>query len=118
IHNLSRTESAQILVLRNRQEMLVNLDTQCLPSEIMSRIISWAGALLHETHDSVLEQITPEFEEIAKREGITNISRSVYISSIMAGSPAHLGLLPSNWVLEVDGHKVRTMDDMVHVIST
>ena len=57
IHHLSRIESAQILVLRNRQEILVNLDTQCLPSELMSRIIFWAGAYLHETHDSVLEQI-------------------------------------------------------------
>src|SRR5947207_443128 len=118
IHHLSRIESAQILVLRNRQEILVNLDTQCLPSELMSRIIFWAGAYLHETHDSVLEQITPEFEEIAQREGIANIWQSVYISSIVAGSPAYVGLMQSNWILEVDGHKVRTMDDMLHVIST
>jgi pro-apoptotic serine protease NMA111 len=84
----------------------------------MSRIIFWAGAFLHETHDSVLEQIPPEFEEIAQREGITNIWRSVYINNIVAGSPANLGLLELNWILEVDGHKVRTMDDMIHVIST
>ena len=115
---MSQIESAQILVLRNRQEILVNLDTQWLPSELMSRIIFWAGAYLHETHDSVLEQISPEFQEIAQREGITNIWQSVYISSIVAGSPAHVGLAQSNWILEVDGHKVRTMDDMLHVIST
>ena len=45
-------------------------------------------------------------------------SRFVYISSIVAGSPAYVGLMQSNWILEVDGHKVRTMDDMLHVIST
>jgi pro-apoptotic serine protease NMA111 len=118
IHNLSQIESAQILVLRDRQEILVNLDTQCLPSEIMSRIMLWAGAFLHETHDSVLEQITPEFEEIAQREGMADIRQSVYISSIRPGSPASIGLLQSNWILEVHGHKVRTMDDMLHVNST
>jgi pro-apoptotic serine protease NMA111 len=118
IHILSQFGSAQILVLRNRQELNVNINTQHLPSEILSRIISWAGVLLHETHDSVLEQITPEFEEIAKREGIDNISRSVYISSAFPGSPASLSLSSGNWILEVDGHKVMTMDDMVHVIST
>ena len=118
IHQLSRIESAQILVLRNRQEILVNIETQCLPSELMSRIIFWAGAYLHETHDSVLEQISPEFEEIAEREGIVNIGQSVYISSIVAGSPASVGLAQSNWILEVEGQKVRTMDDMLHVVST
>lgn len=118
IHTLSQIGSAQILVLRNRQELMVNIDTQRLPSEILSRIISWAGTLLHETHDSVLEQITPEFEEIAKREGIANISRCVYISSVYPGSPASLTLFSGNWILEVDGHKVMTMEDMVHVIST
>ena len=118
IHTLSQIGSAQILVLRNRQELLLNIDTQRLPSEILSRIISWAGTLLHETHDSVLEQITPEFEEIAKREGIESISRSVYISSMYPGSPASLTLFAGNWILEVDGHKVMTMEDMIHVIST
>jgi len=118
IHILSQIRSAQILVLRNRQELLVNIDTQLLPSEILSRIISWAGTLLHETHDSVLEQITPEFEEIAKREGIDDISRSVYISSMYPGSPASLTLFAGHWILEVDGHKVMTMEDMIHVIST
>jgi hypothetical protein len=118
IHILSQIKSAQILVLRNRQELLVNIDTQLLPSEILSRIISWAGTLLHETHDSVLEQITPEFEEIAKREGIDDISRSVYISSMYPGSPASLTLFAGHWILEVDGHKVMTMEDMIHVIST
>jgi pro-apoptotic serine protease NMA111 len=118
IHNLSQIESAQILVLRNQKEILVNIDTQRLPSELMSRIIFWAGAFLHETHDSVLEQITPEFEEIAQREGMANIWQSVYIGSVMAGSPAFTGLLQSNWILEVNGHKVRTMDDMLQVNST
>jgi hypothetical protein len=118
VHSLSRTESSQVLILRNRQEILINLETQCPPSEIMSRILFWAGAFLHETHDAVLEQITPEFEEMAQRESISNISRSVYIGSVMLGSPASIGLTQTTWILEVDGHKVRTMDDMLHVIST
>lgn len=118
INNLCRLESSQILILRNRQEMLVNLDTVCLPSELMSRIIFWSGTFLHETHDSALEQITPEFEEISRREGITNIWQSVYIDSIVMGSPAFTRLPTSSWILEVDDYKVRTMDDMLHVIST
>ena len=41
----------------------------------------------------------------------------MYISSIMYGSPAIDNLRPIQWILEVDGQKVRTLDDMINVIS-
>ena len=116
MHILTRLESAQLLVLRDRQEISVNLQTECIPSEVMGRVLFWAGAFLHETHDAVLEQITPEFEEIARREGISNIWQSVYVGSVKAGSPAAAGLVQSHWILEVEGNKVKSMDDMLDLI--
>ena len=117
IHTLSGREPANVVVLRGREEISIRVETECLPSAMLSRIIFWAGAILHETHQPALEQITPEFEEIAKREGITNIWEAVYVSSTMLGSPAYIGIIQSTWILEVDGRPIRTMDDMLTVVQ-
>ena len=73
---------------------------------------------MHETHDSILEQITPEFLDVSKREGISDPRKAVYISGGFEGSPASLPLTTSHWILEVDGKKVETMSDMEEIIST
>jgi pro-apoptotic serine protease NMA111 len=116
IRSLSHFESAEILVLRHGEEKVIKLHLQHLVSEQATPILSWAGAILHKTHDPVLEQITPEFLRISEREGF-NPETGVYISSIMKGSPSWVGLLVGNWILEVDGCKVQRLDDMVKVIS-
>lgn len=113
---LSQVESAEILVLRNRKEISVTLYPQLLPSELTSSIICWAGAVFHQTHDSVLEQLAPEFFDVSKREGIVDPGTSVYISCINTGSPAINHLQPTYWILEVDETKVKTMADMADII--
>jgi S1-C subfamily serine protease len=97
---------------------MVTIHPRLLPSDLTSRIVCWAGAVVHQTHNSVLEQTTPEFVRVSKREGITNPEAAVYISSIMYGSPAIGNLRPVQWILEVDGRKVRSIDEMVEIISS
>lgn len=118
VRTLSQLESAKVLVLRNGEEKEITVHSQLLPSHRTSRIVCWAGAVVHQTHNSVLEQTTPEFVRVSKREGITDPESAVYISSIMYGSPAIGNLRPVQWILEVDNRKVRTLDDMVEIIAS
>jgi S1-C subfamily serine protease len=118
VRTLSQLESAKVLVLRNGEEKEITVHSQLLPSHRTSRIVCWAGAVVHQTHNSVLEQMTPEFVRVSKREGITDPESAVYISSIMYGSPAIGNLRPVQWILEVDNRKVRTLDDMVEIIAS
>jgi pro-apoptotic serine protease NMA111 len=119
IQDLSRMESAQVLVLRNRQETLITFAPYRLPSVLSRRVIFWAGAYLHETHDPVLEQLSPEFAEMAEREGIVDIQDCVYVSSVMDGSPLSTGAVSeARWIMEVDRHKVRSMEDMLKAIES
>lgn len=117
VRHLSQLDSAEFLILRNGQEKKITIQAQTLPSQSTSRIVCWAGAVVHQTHSSVLEQTTPEFVSVSKREGILDPESAVYISSIMYGSPAIDNLRPIQWILEVDGQKVRTLDDMINIIS-
>jgi pro-apoptotic serine protease NMA111 len=117
VEELSRNQSSKVLVIRERKEIIITVNSKKLPSELSSKVIFWAGAYLHETHDPALEQIPPEFEKILQNEGITDIQKCVYISGFRNGSPASIGLTEFTWMLEVDGHKVRSMDDMLDVIS-
>ena len=118
VRSLSQSETAKVLVLRNGQEKEITVLTQSLPSQHTPKVVCWAGAVIHETHHPVLEQTTPEFIRVSKREGITNPASAVYISSIMYGSPAIGNLRPVQWILEIDGRKARTLEDMIEIIST
>ena len=117
VRNLSYANTAKVLVLRNGQEKEINIETNLLSSQHTSKLVCWAGAVVHQTHNSVLEQTTPEFVRVSKREGITNPATAVYVSSIMYGSPAIGNLRPVQWILEIAGRKVRSLRDMIDVIS-
>jgi pro-apoptotic serine protease NMA111 len=115
---LSQVEIANVLILRNREEKEITIHTQSIPPQCTSKIVCWAGAVVHQTHNSVLQQTTPEFVRVSKREGITNLESLVYISSITYGSPAIGNLRPVQWILEVHGQKVRSLDDIINVITS
>ena len=118
IDKLSQLDTANVTVLRSGKELEITLHPRLLPSQSTSRIACWAGAVVHETHPAVLEQTTPEFIRVSKKEEITNPEEGVYISSIMYGSPAIGNLRPVQWILEVDGRKVRNLDDIVEIIKS
>jgi len=118
VRDLGHLEVATVTVLRNGEEKSITIRLQLLPTERTAKVVCWAGAVLHQTHNPVLEQTTPEFTRVSKKEEITNPETAVYISSIMYGSPAIGNLRPVQWILEVDGRKVRTIDDMMEVIAS
>jgi hypothetical protein len=117
VRSLFDVDTANVRILRNGQVLAATIRAQALPSQCTSRLVCWAGAIVHQTHDSVLEQTTPEFVCVSKREGITNPGSAAYINFIMPGSPATRDLLPFRWILEINGQKVRTLDDMVDIVS-
>jgi S1-C subfamily serine protease len=117
VRDLAHLEDVTVVVLRNKEEKTIQLHTRSVPIEPTGKIVCWGGAVLHHTHAAVLEQTTPEFVRVSKREEIYNPDTAVYISSIMYGSPAIGNLRPVQWILEVDGRKVRTLDDMEEIIA-
>jgi pro-apoptotic serine protease NMA111 len=117
VRGLALVSEAKILVLRNGQELEIAIHPSPVRSQSTPKIACWTGAVVHETHNSVLEQTTPEFVRVSKREGITHPEKLVFISSIMYGSPAINNLRPVQWILEIDGKKIRSLDDMIGVIK-
>ena len=117
VHILSQHESSKVLVSRNGEEIVIDLHSYLLPSEFIERILFWAGAGVHQTHDAVLEQIRPEFFDVCQREEFMDPAKAVYICSYNLGSPAAASLPATHWILEVDGFKVRSMDDMLEIIK-
>jgi S1-C subfamily serine protease len=117
VRSLARVSEAKILVLRNGQELEITINPRPVRSQSTPKIACWTGAVVHETHNSVLEQTTPEFVRVSKREGIIEPEKLVFISSIMYGSPAINNLRPVQWILEIDGKKIRSLDDMIAVIK-
>ena len=116
LHVLTQVESAKILVSRAGQELLLTIPTYELPSEWTDKILFWEGAILHRTHEAVLELITPEFAEASRIQDFTDPASGVYMSSFWSGSPG--AQIPNTqWIIEVDGHKIRDMNDMLRVVE-
>ena len=116
LHVLTQVESAEVLVSRKGEEVLVNLQTHELPSEWTEKILFWAGGVFHRTHDAVLEQISPEFAAVSKVEDFTDPANALYMGSYFYGSPGS-GIPNTEWILEVNGEKVRSLEDMLKVVE-
>jgi pro-apoptotic serine protease NMA111 len=116
-HVLTEVDSARILVSRNGEELLLTVPTYELQSEWTEMIVCWAGAVFHRTHDPVLEQISPEFAAVSRIEEFPEPEKAVYMCSFFPGSPGSR-IPTTSWVLELDGRKVRTMEDMLEVVKT
>lgn len=116
VHVLTEVESARVLISRNGEERLITLTTYEVQSEWTGRILWWSGAIFHRTHEAVLEQISPEFDVVSSVEGFPEPKEGVYMCSFFAGSPGSQ-MSNTSWVLEVDGSKVRTMDDMLDIVK-
>ena len=117
IHVLTEVTSARILVSRNGEELLLTTPTYELQSEWTETVLCWAGATFHRTHDAVLEQISPEFAAVSRIEEFPEPEKGVYMCSYFRGSPGSQ-IPTTHWVLEVDGRKVRTMEDMLEIVKT
>lgn len=105
VERAARGERLALRVLRDGEELALDVPTAVQPGEGVDRAVLWAGALLHAPHQAVAAQrgIPPE---------------GVYVSWSWYGAPAsRYGLRPTLRVLEVDGVAVPTLDAFLAAVS-
>jgi len=100
----ARAGGGTLKLLRDGQEMDVQVGATALPGTGISRVISWAGLLLHAPHrDLSLQRGTP-------LEG-------VYIAWFWYGSPAaRHKLRATRRIVEVDGRPTPDLDALIEVV--
>lgn len=118
IRHLFEAETSRVLILRNKEEVEVEIYGNRVNVHGISKIICWAGALLQPSPSSALDLTTLQFIRAIEREGITNLEDLVYINDVFDGGPAAPDLSPGSWILEIAEHKVRKLDDVVNIISS
>ena len=116
VHNFSHSETTNVLVLRGREEKEIVVHSRREPLPIC-RVVSWIGVIMQQTPSCAFGYITPTFMRAAEEEGITDIESCVYISAIARGSPAVEVLSPVTWILEIDDKKVRSIDELLDIVS-
>ncbi|TPX52647.1 hypothetical protein SeMB42_g01268 [Synchytrium endobioticum] len=98
-------ETVEMVIVRAKQEMTLQVPTVEVHGEGTSRWVSWAGATIQAPHRS------------ASLQSSTLPSR-VYVSSTSAGSPARMyGLSSTNWISHVDDMPTPDLDEFVRVIT-
>ncbi|KAJ2719213.1 hypothetical protein GGI07_005352 [Coemansia sp. Benny D115] len=98
-------ETVDLVVLRDAQELKLQVPTTALDSMETKRVIHWAGALIQQPYRAVLEQIS-------------RLPSSVYIACTLYGSPANCyGLRPGMWVTEIDGRPVEDIDGFLRTLA-
>ncbi|KAG0239678.1 serine protease [Actinomortierella wolfii] len=96
-------DKVQMVVLREGQELCLNVPTVSLEGAETDRIIGWAGALVQMPYKAVLEQVA-------------NVPSGVYVSCTLYGSPASTALRPGVWITEVDGIPVSNLDEFLDAV--
>lgn len=118
IRYLFQAETSRVLILRNREEIELEVNAKQVDSRGISKIVCWAGALLQQSPSSALNQTTFEFVRAIEREGVANPEDLLYISSLFEGSPSDCVFYSYSWLLEIAEHKVRRFDDLIDVIKS
>lgn len=94
-------ESLEIMVVRKNQELTLTVPTVLMNELETDRAVICCGAVLHEPHHAVRQQIS-------------KLHSKVYVSGRMAGSPAYLfGLAPTNFVTHVNGVPTPDLDAFI-----
>lgn len=108
-------EPVDITLLRDGVEHHVNVRPSLLDGRGRGtdRLLMWAGMLLQEAHDPVEARgFIPSVGGSKAEE-----SRPPYCSRWSYGSPAHKGgLRATNWIVEVNGHPIHSMDGLLAVV--
>ncbi|EEB08124.2 serine protease [Schizosaccharomyces japonicus yFS275] len=105
-----QSASVQAKILRDGQSESLEVLLYPEHPSSSSRIIGWSGAVIHETQDSVYEQVEPD-ATLPDRSG-------VYVGSILYGSPALNHLRAAHWIVAIDGESVETFDKFLEVLKT
>ncbi len=97
--------SARLLVLREGQELELEVPTVALDGQGVDRVVSWAGLVLHAPHP-----------EVAQQRGID--PSGVYIAWLWDGSPAsRYGLRPTWRIIEIDDTPVNDVDALLAAVA-
>ncbi|KAF0691766.1 Aste57867_17037 [Aphanomyces stellatus] len=98
----------QVVVLRDRDEQTLTVETCALSGTGTSRVIIWCGLVIQEPHYAVVNLgYLPE-------EG-----GGVYCSRWCYGSPAHKhGLRATMWIVQVNNEPTPTLDAFIRVVES
>tara|TARA_B100000780_G_C21044631_1_gene419346 strand:+ start:243 stop:1085 length:843 start_codon:yes stop_codon:yes gene_type:complete len=103
--------SIQMNILRDTEEILVNVPVTRLGSDDTVRMVQWAGMLLEPTYPAIT--ISTGFVPKEVRNGT-----GVYCSRWCYGSPSHMyGLRASSWIISVNGIPTPNLETFLQVVG-
>ncbi|KAF3902948.1 hypothetical protein ABW20_dc0101131 [Dactylellina cionopaga] len=100
-------ETVPVLVLRNNEELLLNVPVVKSWPNTGNRVIQIFGAIVHASHAAAIEQVAKSARNVPLD------SEGLYISGVSYGSPALDKMRPTFWILSIDDHPVSTIDDVL-----
>jgi S1-C subfamily serine protease len=96
---------AQLVVLRDGQELALSVETVALHGRDIDRLLLWAGAVLHAPHRAM-----------AAQRGIP--SYGVFVAYFSYGSPAaRYELIAGRRIVEVDGRATADLDAFIEAVK-
>jgi len=105
LERLSQRDAVTLTVLRDAQELTVEVPSMPLEGRGVDRIVSWAGIILHEPH-----------YEVEAQQGI--VADGVYVAWLWYGSPAERhGLRPTRRIVAIDGRPTPDLDAFLAAIA-
>lgn len=103
---LAFRDHLRLTVLRDGNELEVEIDTVPVDGGGVDRIVTWAGLIVHEPH-----------LEVATQQGIS--PHGVYVAWLWYGSPgATYGLRPTRRIVEIDGTPTPDLDSFLRAIGS
>ncbi|KAK9431261.1 trypsin-like cysteine/serine peptidase domain-containing protein [Lipomyces doorenjongii] len=98
-------EILDMIVVRRRKEIQLKVPTVSTENLETDRIIIWCGAILHEPHHAVKQQIK-------------KLHSGVYVSARMKGSPAYqYYIAPTYFITHVNGQATPDLTTFLQVVS-
>ncbi len=96
-----QTVSVNLTILRHRQIQNIELATEALTGKGLTRVINWAGAVLHKPHRAIAEQ-----------RGFA--PQGLYVSWTWPGSPAaHYGFARTLRLIALDDFSITDIDSLL-----
>ncbi|KAJ1992715.1 hypothetical protein GGI25_002046 [Coemansia spiralis] len=98
-------KSAELIVIRNMQEIVLTVKTQPLSATNTRHIVCWAGMYMQAPHEAALEKAN-------------RAASNVYMFSAMGGAPIYNETCDLNmFITEIDDEPIKSLDDIVRVVK-
>ncbi|KAF9964338.1 hypothetical protein BGZ70_006599 [Mortierella alpina] len=95
----------EMVVLRKKSEVKVSVPTEAVDGHGTSRLVIWAGAMMHEPHKAVLQQSK-------------TLPSRVYVSARSKGSPSYMyGMVPTMWITHINGTPTPDLDALLKAVK-